>query len=376
MLDAVSLNMILTAIEKEKCILLLGPELNNLNGGINKEETVSEYLLSQGIKLHYYEKDGLFLYSELHTRLMLAYNLNQAYSREVVPSIYENIARIPFNLMISITPDLYLQKTFKKLNFNYNISVYNKSGTPKENNLSDYNSLGDLNEIETPNKETPLLYYLFGVYDKTDSLILTYDDLFNFILSILHKNELPVILKNLIQDAENLIFLGFRFDPWYVQILMRLLSEKVKEKYKIGISKTLNLETKAFLFDEFSMTFIDESIPTFIDQIYKECEKRNKLRIPHGDEVNSIKKLEECILKGDLDAAFVCLKKFLDKNIPGADKSVLDDQIVLNSGRYEKLKNDKIKGILNNESYNTEWCKIQNAVTDIISEIKKMPGLQ
>lgn len=377
MLNEVDLNMIIDAIENEKCILLIGPELNNLNGGSSKEKIACDYLQSQGVKLHLYEKDGLFLYTEPPTRLKLAYNLKKSYNSDVIPPIYEKIAKIPFNLFISITPDMFLQKTFNELEFSYNIALYNKSGTPNENALSLYNNSGKPKEIDTPNKEIPLLYYLFGVYDRTDSLILTHDDLFNFILAILHKNELPVILRNIIQDAENLIFLGFRFEPWYVQLLMRLFSEKVKEKYKIGISETINPETKTFCINEFTMTFVEDSIPKFIDQIYEECRKRNKLRIKTiNEEKHSLIKLEECLLKGNLEEALSCLRKFIAQDISGDAKSSINELILQCSGRYEDLMRKQIQGVLSNSEYAIERAQIQKSVSEILKEIKNFLGMK
>ena len=45
-------NLILDAIEREKCILLLGPELNNLDGKISQEEVVYRDLISELIFHH------------------------------------------------------------------------------------------------------------------------------------------------------------------------------------------------------------------------------------------------------------------------------------------------------------------------------------
>jgi hypothetical protein len=367
MLNKDDLDVIVDAIESEKCILLLGPELNNLNG-VSKEKALYTYLDSQGIKLHFYENDGFFLFDEHTTLPNLTLRLKQFYNNAIIPLIYEKIAKIPFHLFLSITPDLFLQKTFENLNLNYKVSVYDMTENPQE--------------VNAPSKEVPLLYYLFGRYDKFNSMILTHDQLFDFLVAILGKHELPPGLTSQIIDAENFLFLGFRFDHWYVQILLRLLSYKVKEKHakfsigRYALSENANPDTKAFYLHEFSMTFIEDSIPKFIDQIHDEFERRNELRKPDLHDVHSVKKLGECILKGNLDDAFVCLKVFLTKNIDGADKSDLDNQIIQLSGRYETLKKDNEKRILKDDDYRIEWSKIQNSIVNLINDIKKLPGIQ
>jgi hypothetical protein len=367
MLNKADLNIILDAIENDKCILLLGPEVNNISDGLSNEKALFDYLISQGVKLHFYEKDGLFLFDENTSLAAVTYHIKQFYINSPIPQIYDKIAKIPFNLLISLTPDLFLKKTFDKFKFDCNISIYNK--------------LGNAEKIDTPNKETPLLYYLFGSFDKPNTLILTHDDLFNFILAILNKNELPIELKNLIQDAEYLIFLGFRFDHWYMQILMRLLSSQVKQSFarltidKYALSEGTDKETKAFYFNEFKIEFINDSIPQFINQLYQECEQRKKLRIAGSNEDNITKKVDECILNGDIDTAFKYLRKILEKDIPESINIDLNNQIRLLSGQYEFLKKQQIKQIISIDNYNIERNRILDSISTVLNDIKNLQRL-
>lgn len=362
MLNEADLNIILEAIENKKCILFLGPEINNLKENISVEEALSEYLGSQGIKLNFYKDEGLYLFDEHTSFPKLSYNIKQFYSNLEIPPIYEQIAKIPFHLVLSITPDLFLDKTFEKYNFDRNCSVYNKVENPEN--------------IVKSTKESPLLYYLFGSYEKFESLMLTHDDLFNFLVAILSKHELPVELSNLILDAHNFIFLGFRFDHWYVQILLRLFNSKVKPiytKFSIGryaLSKSIKPTTRAFCIDEFRMTFIDDGIQKFVDQLFDAHKKSGKLRIPVNKELSIVKQLESCVEKGDLNKAFNCLLGFLDKKIPGKNKDEIDNLIRQNSGIYEDLKRRQNEQTLDSAEFTKERNKIQRSVLDLIKEIK------
>jgi len=361
-----NLNIILEAIENEKCILLLGPEINNLENKISVEKALKDYLILKGIELKYYQDENLYLFKDKKGP-KLSHEIKQFYENMPVPSVYDKIAQIPFHIVLSITPDLFLNKTFDKYNFAKNCSVYSKDENPRE--------------IIKPSKELPLLYYLFGSYEKLSSLVLTYNDLFCYIEAILSKHSLPLELINSMLDAENFIFLGFRFDHWYVQILMRHLDSKINFAYtdfnidRYALTKTVKPTTKAFFINEFEMTFIDEGIEKFLDQLYEAFEKKGELRSSKSKNVLMARQLNDCLLNGDLDKAFECLRKFIDKDIPGNEKEEIDNLIRINSGNYEDLKRRQNRQVISFEEYNRERNKIQDALQDLFKDIKSLLSL-
>jgi hypothetical protein len=358
-----NLNLILDAIENQKCILLLGPELNNIGKDITIERALKDHLVAKGIELKYYQDENLYLFKGKKDQ-KLSHEIKQFYQNSSVPPIFEKIAQIPFHLVLSITPDLFLNRTFDKFNFACKCSVYSKDNNPEE--------------ISRPSKEIPLLYYLFGSYEKLSSLVLTHNDLFCYIEAILSKFKLPNELINAMLDAENFIFLGFKFDNWIVQILMRHFDSKISVAFtdfnidRYALSTSVKPATKSFFINEFEMRFIDDDYNEFLNQLFEEFRNRGKLRTAKGKDVLTVRQLDDCVMKGDLDKAFECLRQFIEKDVPGVEKEEINSLIISNSGMYEELKRKQNKQVISFDDYTRERNKIQDSVQEIIKSIKKL----
>jgi hypothetical protein len=366
MLDEVTLDKIIDAIDSEKCILLLGPELNKSDDGLSNETSLSKYLESQGVEHSFNENDGLFLFDDDTTEDTITSNLKRFYNNKKIPDIYDQIASIRFHVIISITPDLFLKRAFEKLDFNKELLVYDKNENPEE--------------IKIPNQDIPLLCYLFGSYDKPYSEVLSYEDLFVFFESILSKNKLPENLRNQFLNAQNLLFLGFRFDHWYVQLLLRLLQlsnkggDKRRSAGKYAFCETTKPETKVFYVEEFRMKFFDSGVTEFVNELYEVCKSQKKLRNQLGEEIQSVNRLKNCIGKGDLDEAIRCLSVFIKKEIPGSTKENLNNQIILLSGQFENLKGDFSRGTITKENFDVQRNHILQSVLTISSNIESLLG--
>lgn len=74
-----------------------------------------------------------------------------------------------------------------------------------------------------PNPQQPLVYYLFGRLEEPESLVLTEDDYFNYLIHTAQNSLLmPTDLRTaLIENM--LMFLGFGFDDWDFRALLRML---------------------------------------------------------------------------------------------------------------------------------------------------------
>lgn len=74
-----------------------------------------------------------------------------------------------------------------------------------------------------PSPERPLVYHLFGHFSEPDSLVLTQDDYFQYLIGITqNKNLIPKrVLKVVTSTA--LLFLGFQLDDWSFRIFYRFI---------------------------------------------------------------------------------------------------------------------------------------------------------
>jgi hypothetical protein len=72
-----------------------------------------------------------------------------------------------------------------------------------------------------PSTERPLVYHLFGRLSEPDSLVLTEDDFFDFLIGATSRNDLiPPVVRRALTDSA-LLFLGFELDDWDFRVLFR-----------------------------------------------------------------------------------------------------------------------------------------------------------
>jgi hypothetical protein len=74
-----------------------------------------------------------------------------------------------------------------------------------------------------PNADAPIVYHLYGSFEKPPSLVLTENDLLEFITAIISgRPKLPDSLKSLLRN-KTFLFVGFGIRHWYVRVLLKLL---------------------------------------------------------------------------------------------------------------------------------------------------------
>jgi hypothetical protein len=75
----------------------------------------------------------------------------------------------------------------------------------------------------TPTVERPLVYHVFGTLDFPDSLVITEDDYFDFLIGVSQDRSLvPPAVRRVLADSA-LLLLGFGLEDWDVRVLLRTL---------------------------------------------------------------------------------------------------------------------------------------------------------
>ena len=257
--------LITTRIAEEKCILILGPDI------VSKEEvSLSEQLKSyledkrQG-NLKYYTEDEFFSFIDETDKELAFLDAQQFYDQLKPGEIHRKIAEMPFHLIISVSPDLLIKKTFDDKKLDYIFDFYNKEQNPQG--------------FEKPTADKPLIYNLFGNVEVEGSLIFTYDDLFDYLITIFGKHELHHDLREVLKAARMILFIGFKFDKWYFKLILRLLNLH-KDKLSHAGLKDRNLlpQIRNFYTDEFKIKFLNYHGIEILDTIYKKCEAKGILR--------------------------------------------------------------------------------------------------
>ena len=84
-------------------------------------------------------------------------------------------------------------------------------------------SIRKLDRSYQPTEQRPLVFHLFGNLDYPDSLALTEDDYFDYLINV---SENPKLIPSWVQTAladSALLFLGFRIEEWDFRVLLRSL---------------------------------------------------------------------------------------------------------------------------------------------------------
>ena len=131
------------------------------------------------------------------------------------PEPHAVLARLPFRLYVTTNPDALLETALVaagKTDPFVNLCPWNENVVAATDETLGFDAL-------LP--ERPLVYHLFGCVAQPDSLVLTEDDYFEFLLKFkMNQRQIPsAVLRGLTDKA--LLFLGFRLDDWNFRVLFR-----------------------------------------------------------------------------------------------------------------------------------------------------------
>lgn len=344
-------NTLLDQIDHQQCVLLLGPELAQLEGQPIQQQLREQLLADYATEIsYYYPRDGLFLFTDelakgdVQGGVRLFYK-NPELATKLNETIFKKIAQIPFHLVLSISPDNFLSDVCYKYGVKHRSAFFHHRGDAVQ-------------LIDPPSKEIPLVYQLFGRFSQDDSLVLDYEDLFRLLQAGLGAPGLPEKLRAALDRAKTFIFLGFDFEKWYSQLLLRLLTgEKAIRKYALN-TQIAESQTHTFLVKQFEIAFLGDEM-AFFEHLYQECQQRLKLRQLTEPNSPAARQVIQLVQEGEPERALEVLK-----GLPGLDSSIAND-IVMLSARYLNLKQNQEKGLMDSRDYWPEFNRIIDAILEL-----------
>lgn len=293
-MDLKDYSNLLRELEEGTCALILGPEFFLLQDNLSKQESIIESLrdtlYNKKLKdSSYIAEDGFFYTnknSKSRDRKDILYGVKDFYRDLKVPDYYDAIAQLPFYMVISLSPDDLLAKSMNSQQKNYDF-LYFKKGS----GLYSYRSNESLSVMEmvpvediteVPKPQRPLLFNLLGLYEDTESLIFTYDSLFDFLYSIFPVENLPLNLRTAIQKASSFLFLGFGYDKWYLKIIFftleKILGGNETEKKAIFNYTEKQNKTVGFYENQFQFQFFKEGTVDFIKTLQNDCNEKGLIK--------------------------------------------------------------------------------------------------
>ncbi len=226
--------------------------------------------------LSYNEKDSFILFKRSSDRTRIMSDYKKIFKETHARELFAKIAEIPFHLIISVTPDNSIRNIFEQKKIDHNFDYFQK------------NIKKELVNVPTPEK--PLIYYLFGTTEDESTLVLTFNDMYAYLQGLFSNKNLPQILRTILQETNDFVFIGFQFDKWYFQLLLKLLTEHDKE-FKLvchaSINPNLEPDVEEFCEHNFRIDFVENNLEIFINQLHQECQNKNLLRSKEASPIMS-----------------------------------------------------------------------------------------
>jgi len=345
-LDNDDLDTLIYAIKQKNCILMLGPD--------TATETVDEktYLLTESLASQLAEEleqktrerinpSDLAQVSQYYAekgRLRLESKASNFYKKKhaLCNQLHQNLAKLPFYFTITTTPDSMLINALEKEKKLPIMGLYNFKGKNPE-------------PVQMGTVEKPLVFYLYGSVTEPNSLLLTENDLLDFLAGLISgKPPLPNNIRIELQDENKIfLFLGFGFRHWYLRILLYALQGKNKISPSIALEKfplenTIDLEHTVFFFNksDYKIHIFKEDFNIFAATLldrYWECSSVVVLR----KEAENMPEVFLCHASEDKDHAAFLYKELEQAGI----RPWLDRENLRGGDHWDEKIRDTIKKI-------------------------------
>jgi hypothetical protein len=225
------------SIRQGNCILMLGPDaaVEEVDG---QTHLLTEILANQLAEKIDEETRGKINPSDL-AQVSQYYSIERGrnslearassffYEREgMSTNLHRNLAALPFYFTITTTPDSMFLEALKK--------------EGKEPMVERYHFNGDNPDIVGKGtREKPLLFYLYGTVSEPGSLLLTENDLLDFLVALIsEKRPLPDNIRSELQDEhKSFLFLGFGLRHWYLRLLLHVLQGRNKGSHSFAMEQ-------------------------------------------------------------------------------------------------------------------------------------------
>jgi SIR2-like domain len=246
---------LIAALKQTACTPIIGPGISDALLG-TRQEIASNWARSYGFPMAPHNRESLpqvaqylsihqggpFLRSELESYLRRT--LIERYENELPPELLTASASLedliaggwealhkreavdPYSVLAQLSVPVYVTTQPSRLL----VRALRDAGREPEVELCHWNGEEDWSESVfdrdpdyRPTPQRPLIYHLLGTLDQPDSLVLTEDDYFDFLIGVTRNQDLvPASVRRRLSDSA-LMFVGFRLDEWDFRVLYRSL---------------------------------------------------------------------------------------------------------------------------------------------------------
>lgn len=271
-------DLLVEDVKNQECVLVIGPELlkygdfssffaavcHELNGNryinnVFKEEELFQIRISNLTRANAERSDGT---RQIGKAIAKVIEQNRAELEEFATLL----KGLPLHLIISLYPEEKIISNAFDNKTHTALRYYQKKKTSEKE------------KFDEPSTENPIIYNLLGTLSDTESLVVTYDDLFEYIFSILGDHRIPESLQNTLRNTNRFIFLGVNFNKWYMHLLLKLLAA---DKAAIAIDNQTQEPSRTFILDRISLDMLSSTPIEFLQTATTYFEKsKTALPIP------------------------------------------------------------------------------------------------
>jgi hypothetical protein len=345
---------VLDNIASGRTIICLGAELF-ARSDQDLEQQIGEALAGlDNVRLY---ADGLFHFKgagdmTAFTKIKQFYNK----SHPELDALLDQIAQLPVPLFICTSPDRQLERAFHRLELPYRYSLHHRKETAPA--------------LEPPTAEEPLIYNLLGDIEHRESMVLTHEDLFEFLESLMDGKKISRVLKERVQSAYNLIFLGLPFSKWYVKVLLHFLQKDLnKRALRYAANRASDTEIENFVLNEFGITCVPVRINEFVDDLCRRCAEAGLLRktgplSPAGFH----EKWLRLVKNGELGDLLDEITQYFEAH-PGPESDTATQVLLQLNARYSTLERAVAKGTVSAENAQLQRNQITDSLIQFIQDI-------
>lgn len=211
--------------DSAQCVLLLGPELSVNHLGIDYRSYFKDLAAKQSRNIsRYVESDNLFVFTDTVGEKRAKPLIKEFYANVGDPILLEMISRVRFPLIINVSPDIAINKLYQAKGIEFHQGFFWEESKPI------------FKDLPYPSKISPVVYNIFGSVQNDQSMIMKHGRLYETIQNLLPKMSLPNNLEVFLDNASSFIFLGFKYDSWYYQLICHKLRIKLHDATKTSLS--------------------------------------------------------------------------------------------------------------------------------------------
>lgn len=357
-------NALLRGIEQDSCIICLGPEFYS-DPPRRKSQSqrlaahLKQYASQLGIRVL---ENGWY---------QLGRDGDDGATYEAIRTFHEQevdghektlelLSDIRTHLILNLTPDHHLEATFERKGYRYRPGVYVRN-QPNRN-------------TEVPTQQVPMIYNIVGNLDQRNSMVLTYDDFFDYIQSTVRGVSMSSLLKDNILSADYFIFLGLPEDDWRMHLFLRIMQQHENGKNKYATMPGAAEESINAWNEQYDIKLINDKIEAFVAELHRRCNEKGLLRKAVEKTTESGGSIVDRLLiktgDNDIEGAIHDLLEQL-RGVGQAGMPMMRACIGI-KGRFQSLEEQRMLRIITHEAANVEMNQIRDSLVQLIQSYGEM----